>query len=92
MTLAAEAVTAPTGLRVLFQDRHVDSVSGKMGRGDEPTDPRTDDNHRFGFHSLPSRCEAMGRDGVPTPRKLIRDESVSQLIRKPVPMLLRSLY
>ena len=92
MALALKTVAAPAGARVLFQDRNVESASGKMGRGGDPTDPSTDDNHRFCFHSLPSRCEAIGRDRVPAPRTLIMNESASQLIRNPVLMLLLSLY
>ncbi len=49
MTLAAEAATAPPGLRVLFQDRNVESASGEMGCSDDPADPSTDDHHGFGF-------------------------------------------
>jgi len=92
MTLSAEAITSSTGARVLFQDRNVEAASGKMGCGGDPTDPRADDNHGFWFHSLPSRCEAIGRDRVPTPRKLIIAESASQLIRNPVPTPFLSLY
>ena len=60
MAIAAEAVTAPAGARVLFQDRDVQSASGKMDCGGDPADARTDDDHRFCFHSFPSGCEISG--------------------------------
>jgi hypothetical protein len=60
MTLAAKAVTAPAGARVLFHNRDMQSAFGKMGCGGDPTDPSTDDNHRFCFHSLPNGRETTG--------------------------------
>ena len=60
MTLAAEAVTAPAGARVLFQDRDMQPASGKMDCGGDPANARADDDHGFCFHGFPSRCETTG--------------------------------
>src|SRR6266508_4369866 len=50
MSVAAEAIAASTGVRILFQNRNVEAVFGKMDGGGDPTDSRTDHDHRFWFH------------------------------------------
>ncbi len=83
---------AATGVRVFFHHHDTQPVYGKMCCGGDSTDPGTDDNNRFCFHSLAKGCETTGSGTVTGRRELNMDESASQPIRSPVPTLSRSLY
>src|SRR6266511_5617389 len=57
MSVAAEAVAASTGARILFHDRDTKSAFCKVDGGGEPTDPCTNNDHGFCFHSFSNGCE-----------------------------------
>ena len=94
MPVAADAITAPAGIVILFEDGDLQSAPGEMGRGGQSANPRADNDDLLGLHDFPIRtgcaanfCGTVFKTGAENSAV-----NADQAIHKPACKLFRSGY
>ena len=94
MPVATDAIATPAGMRVLFDDRDMQSTPGEMGRSGQSANPRPNDDDLFGCHDFPIRtgCAANLCGTVFKTGEVNKAVNADQAIHKPACKLFRSGY